>query len=158
MKITYPTCTHGHTNPPGAKFCLTCGEPLAANSHSHFQPGTTSTIAPPYTPDNNSGCGQIFDTSIAVPPQIKGWNWGALLLPGIWAPFNRVWIGLLAWIPYVGWIVAIWLGLKGNEYAWKSKRWASIEQFREHQQNWAIAGAIVILLCFILGILVRMSS
>ncbi|PSB51899.1 zinc ribbon domain-containing protein [Chamaesiphon polymorphus] len=152
MKMVYPTCSQGHTNPPGAKFCLTCGEALSANQRI----ATANTS--PYTPANNSGCGQILDTSISVPPQIQGWNWGAFLLAGIWAPSNRVWIGLLAWIPYVGWIVAIWLGLKGNELAWKSKRWASIEQFREHQKNWAIGSAIWTIICFIIGILIGMSS
>jgi hypothetical protein len=153
MKIEYPTCSNGHSNPPGAKFCLSCGQSLASNFRAN------STILPsPSTPGNNSGCSRIFDTSIPVPPQIGGWNWGAFLLAGIWAPFNGVWIGLLAWIPYVGFIVAIGLGLKGNEFAWKSKRWASVEQFRKHQQNWAIAGFIVVVICLLIGFLIGMIS
>jgi hypothetical protein len=27
------------------------------------------------------------------------WNWGAFLLGPIWALFNQVWIGLIAWLP-----------------------------------------------------------
>lgn len=87
---------------------------------------------------NNSGQGNIFDESVPVPREIKGWNWGAFLLSPFWPFTNKVWIGLLSWV--IGWPVAIVLGLKGNEWAWKSRRWESIEQFKAHQRGWAIAG------------------
>jgi hypothetical protein len=39
--------------------------------------------------------------------------------------------------------MAIALGSKGNEWAWKSRPWRSIEQFKAHQRGWAIAGILI---------------
>ena len=94
----------------------------------------------PRSPElNNSGRG-LFDRSVRPPDQILGWNWGAFLFPWVWPLTNRVWIGLIAWIPCVGYVMAIVLGMKGNEWAWKSRRWRSIEHFKAHQRGWAITG------------------
>jgi hypothetical protein len=54
-----------------------------------------------------------------------------------------VWFGLLCFIPYGLLIVAIAFGAKGNEWAWKSRKWRSIEQFKAHQRGWAIAGILI---------------
>ncbi|MBW4681135.1 MAG: serine/threonine protein kinase [Microcoleus vaginatus WJT46-NPBG5] len=97
----------------------------------------------PLTFTNNSGCGSLFDSSVSVPDEIKGWNWGAFLLSGFWPLSNRVGIGLLAWVPNVGFLMAIALGVKGNEWAWKSRKWRSIEHFKAHQRGWAIAGIMM---------------
>jgi serine/threonine protein kinase len=91
---------------------------------------------------NNSGCG-INNTSETVPEEILGWNWGAFLMPWIWLWTNQVWVGMFSFIPHVGWVVAIALGAKGNELAWKSRRWRSVEHFKEHQRGWAIAGVLI---------------
>ncbi len=100
---------------------------------------------------NNSGQGNVFDESVPVPPEIKGWNWGAFLLSPLWPFSNKVWIGLLTWV--VGWPVAIILGIKGNEWAWKSRRWESIEQFKAHQRGWTIAAFSLLGLIVVLGLL-----
>jgi len=91
---------------------------------------------------NNSGCG-INNTIEQVPDEIKGWNWGAFLLPWLWLWTNQVWVGLLCFVPQTGFVVTLALGAKGNEWAWKSRRWRSIEQFKEHQRGWAIAGLMI---------------
>lgn len=39
--------------------------------------------------------------------------------------------------------MAIAMGAKGNEWAWKSRQWRSIEHFKEHQRGWAIAGVLI---------------
>lgn len=91
---------------------------------------------------NNSGCGTFHPTE-QVPEEIQGWNWGAFLLPWFWLWSNQVWVGLFCFVPQVGWIMTIALGAKGNEWAWKSRRWRSIEQFKEHQRGWAIAGILI---------------
>ena len=91
---------------------------------------------------NNSGHGNLFDSSIPVPDEIKGWNWGAFLMPYFWPFSNHVWIGLLCFVPQVGLLMAIALGSNGNEWAWKSRRWRSIEHFKAHQRGWAIAGLL----------------
>ncbi|QLE57441.1 serine/threonine-protein kinase [Nostoc sp. TCL26-01] len=91
---------------------------------------------------NNSGCGINHPTEQA-PEEILGWNWGAFLLPWVWLWTNQVWVGLFCFIPQIGWIATIALGAKGNEWAWKSRQWRSIEQFRAHQRGWAIAGVLI---------------
>lgn len=110
---------------------------------------------------NNSGRG-LFDISLAVPVEIKGWNWGAFFLTPFWLVSNRVWIGLFALVPIFGFWMAIAMGIKGNEWAWKSRRWESIEQFNTHQKRWAIAGVIsgisVNLIFWHLSILLLLSN
>ena len=95
------------------------------------------------TIENNSGQGGLFDNTFPVPDEIKGWNWGAFLMPYLWPFTNKVWIGLLALVPQIGWLMAIALGARGNEWAWKSRKWRSIEQFKAHQRGWTIAGLFI---------------
>lgn len=111
-----------------------------------------SALAPSITKDNstierqvlnNSGHGNILDSAVPVPNEIKGWNWGAFLMPWFWPFTNQVWIGLFSYVPNCQLIMALALGAKGNEWAWKSRRWRSIQQFKAHQRRWAVAG-----LCF----------
>jgi hypothetical protein len=92
--------------------------------------------------ENTSGQGRIS----TVPPEIRGWNWGAFFLNFIWAIGNRTWIGLLALAPYIGIVMAIVLGIKGNEWAWKNKRWKSIDHFKRVQKRWSIWGVCLIIL------------
>ncbi|MBN3872338.1 serine/threonine-protein kinase [Nostoc sp. JL33] len=91
---------------------------------------------------NNSGCG-INNYNETVPEEILGWNWGAFLVPWLWMWTNQVWYGVFCFVPQIGWVMAIALGAKGNEWAWKSRRWRSIEQFKAHQRGWAIAGILI---------------
>jgi hypothetical protein len=88
-----------------------------------------------------------------LPPELRGFNWGALFLSWIWALRNRVYIGLLALIPIplFGLIVSIHLGMKGNELAWKRKRWEGIESFRKTQKRWAVAGSILAAIAFVVA-------
>jgi hypothetical protein len=109
---------------------------------------TTQTDTPsPYGTDvfgNTSGQGR----NSIVPREIQGWNWGGFLLPGLWFLSNRVWSGFLMWIfffiPLINVCIILWFaiafGKRGNEYAWKSRPWNSIQAFRAHQRSWAIAG------------------
>ncbi|MBN3908885.1 MAG: serine/threonine protein kinase [Nostoc sp. NMS1] len=91
---------------------------------------------------NNSGCG-ISNQNEIVPEEILGWNWGAFLMPWLWMWPNQVWYGLFCFVPHGWWLMAIALGAKGNEWAWKSRHWRSIEQFKAHQRGWAIAGILI---------------
>ena len=68
--------------------------------------------------ENNSGMGKNTE----LPEGVKGWSWGAFFLNWIWAIGNKTWIGLLVLVPYVGLIVAVILGFKGREWAWKNKK------------------------------------
>lgn len=116
-------------------------------------------IQPPLNPPplTNTGNTSGQGNSAPVPPEIKGWNWGAFGLAFFWSISHNVWIGLLSIIPYLGLIMAIVLGVKGNEWAWQSRRWESVEQFKAHQRSWAIATlvgaciALVLVLGLVLG-------
>ncbi len=99
--------------------------------------------------ENTSGQGK---TAI-VPYEIKGWNWGAFLLGWIWGIGNHVWIALLSAIPYVGWVMEIVLGLKGNEWAWRNKKWDSVEHFKRTQRTWTKWGVGLVILPAVVGIL-----
>lgn len=98
---------------------------------------------------NSSGSGK----DAALPDGVKGWSWGAFLLNWIWAIPNRTYIGLLAIVPYVGFVVAIVLGVKGREWAWRNKRWDSLEHFNRVQKRWSIWGVIGIVGIVALGIM-----
>ena len=89
---------------------------------------------------NTSGQG---DNAI-VPAEIQGLNWGGFLLSWIWGIGNNVWLALLAFVPFIGWVVPFWLLFKGNEMAWKSKQWDSVEHFKATQRKWMMAGLIVL--------------
>mgnify|MGYP000273471409 CR=1 FL=1 len=89
--------------------------------------------------ENNSGGGALID----IPAGVKGFSWGALIWSWLWSIFNGTWIGLLALVPYVGFGVAIYLGFKGREMAWRNKRWDSLEHFNRVQRSWTRWGLVV---------------
>jgi len=118
------------------------------------------------------GCGREIDESVAycphcgaqqaivlqtgdgIPDGVRGWSWGAFLLTWIWAIGNSTWIGLLALFPPVWFIMAIILGIKGREWAWKNARWDSLEHFNRVQRLWSIWGLVLVLGFILLMVLV----
>jgi len=136
-----PSC--GKEVGEGAKFCPNCGQRLekgftSEEREGHIQEPEESRKA---TPENTSGQGD----SAIVPEAVKGWNWGGFALTWIWGVCNKVWISLLVFIPFplFGLAWAIVLGVKGNEWAWRSKKWDSIEQFKSTQGKWNTAGIVL---------------
>lgn len=113
-----------------------------------YQPPQAAVADIAYSGENNSGGGK----AITLPDGVKGWSWGAFLLNWIWACFNKTWIGLLALVPYVGFIMAIYLGIKGREMAWRNKRWDSLEHFNRVQRKWSMWSLILVLGAMLLGI------
>lgn len=101
-------------------------------------------------------CGAVQHVAMTgqgpVPDGVKGWSWGALLLNWIWGPFNGTWIALLCLVPYIGFVMAIVLGFKGREWAWKNKRWDSLEHFNRVQRLWTIWALVIVGGTFVLGI------
>ena len=89
-----------------------------------------------------------------IPEEIKGWNWGAAGLTWIWGISQGVWISLLAFIPIVNIVMWIILGIKGNEWAWRSQKWESVDEFISYQKKWKTWGIIF----FILGMLSLLSQ
>lgn len=92
--------------------------------------------------DNDSGQGELSH----LPPQLAGSNWGAGILTVVWGVAMQVKGGqLLLWfillmLPVIGLIFPLYLLLKGNEIAWKNRRWASYEEFRTVQKKWTLIG------------------
>jgi hypothetical protein len=101
--------------------------------------------------ENTSGQG----FAASAPEEIKEWNWGAFFLTWIWGIGNKVWLALIALapLPFVGLVMGIILGIKGNEWAWQSKKWDTIEEFRHRQRIWMYWGIAAFLapFVFILG-------
>ena len=89
--------------------------------------------------ENNSGQGKVEK----LPDGVAGWSWGAFLLNWIWAIGNNTWIGLIAFLPYVGFIMSIVLGMKGRQWAWQNKRWDSVEHFQRVQKRWSVWGVLL---------------
>jgi len=105
---------------------------------------------------------------VAVPADITRWNWGAVLLGGVWGVGNNTYVSLLAYVPLpleilqlLGYnvpsallgflliaqiVMLILLGLRGSRWAWRNREWASVEQFKRIQRYWAIGGVFVLCL------------
>lgn len=88
---------------------------------------------------NSSGHGP----SAIVPAEVDRWNWGAFLLNWIWGIGNNTFISLLMFVPFAGFIMMFVLGIKGSAWAWRNKRWESVEQFKAVQRQWSKWGLIV---------------
>ena len=90
--------------------------------------------------ENNSGQGKLA----TIPTEIDKWNWGAFFLNWIWGIGNNTPIALLMFVPLVNFIVPFFLGAYGNAWAWKNKRWDSVEHFQKVQRRWAFGALIIV--------------
>lgn len=126
----------------GMVFCRGCGKEIHETAPSCPHCGAVQGTA-----SNNAKTEHI-------PEGVKGWSWGAFLLNWIWAIGNKTWIGLLALVPYVGFIMAVVLGFKGREWAWKNKEWESIEHFNRVQRKWSLWGIWIVVICLLIGVVI----
>lgn len=95
------------------------------------------------------------------PLELKKWNWGAAGLCIIWGVYHGVWLSLISLIPYVNWIWWIFMGLEGNKWAWQSRYWKSVEEFKAAQKKWKIWGIIFFFLpivLVVLGIIINIAA
>ena len=127
-------------------FCPKCGKEVSEDIT--FCPECGQRLKVGVTPENTSGQGELA----IVPEEVKGWSWGAFVLTWIWGIFNSVWIALLCFIPFFSLVWAIVLGVKGNEWAWRNKKWDSIEHFKSTQRSWNIAGIVVFAISIVAGV------
>ena len=81
-----------------------------------------------------------------MPAEIRRWNWGAFLMTWMWGIGNGVWVASLGLIPLIGLVIAVWLGISGNDMAWRARRWRDVEHFRSTQRAWAMVGVALLLL------------
>ncbi len=130
----------------GAIQCQHCAAVLEGPGGRAIPPGRAE---PQSGEANTSGQGK----DAVVPDEIRKWNWGAFLLGVIWGVGNRTYIAFLAVIPLFGFIMMFILALKGSEWAWRNKKWESVEHFKRVQRKWAWWGFGVQIVLFILIIL-----
>ena len=80
-----------------------------------------------------------------IPPGVKRWNWAAFLMPAVWGlfsgvPFTALLFGAALLPPPYGQIIflgaGVLLGYRGNELAWRGKKWRSVEHFNAFQKQW----------------------
>jgi len=131
---------------PDAKFCANCGAALdTPPEQTESCPAAVKATHQANAAINNAkakdtSSPEFMSSSKLLPPLpdgIAGWSWGAFLLNWVWSISNRVWIGLLSVIPFVGFIMVFVLGVKGREWAWKSRQWESVDQFNRVQKTWS---------------------
>lgn len=95
----------------------------------------TPTVAPPQPQTTPT---PVSPQRSPLPPDLSGFNWAAFLWSWIWAVSNKIWIGLLVFLPVPGISlgVQVLLGIYGNKWAWKNREWTSIEEFKRVQRKW----------------------
>ena len=75
-----------------------------------------------------------------LPPELRGWNWGAFFLNWVWGLAHNTWIALLMFVPGVNIVMLFILGAKGNAWAWANNDWRDVEHFKRTQRIWARVG------------------
>lgn len=125
-------------------------------------------LIPPEMPGEPVGITTDANTSgqpdAVLPAELQGLNWGAFLMGALWAIFNKAWLGLVACLICSG-LGNIYILLKGNELAWKSRRFSSIQEFKDVQKAWlkwgiilAIVGAVIGVISGIIGAIIGFSN
>jgi hypothetical protein len=118
---TQPPPYPGYAPPPGAGYA-------ASPAYGYAMP-----------PDGNtSGMGD----TVPVPPQTQGWSFAGCIPFGLFGFLNGVmlWAGLglagsLLFQPlYL--VYAIYMGIKGRELAWRSRRFDSLMQYEDTMRAW----------------------
>jgi hypothetical protein len=143
---------------PEADLQSTANSPFGDPDVSIPEPGIADASAP-----NTSGT-----RNAEVPAAVKRWNWAAFLMPAVWGlfsgvPYTALLFGAILLPTSLQLIVmggaSLYLGLKGNELAWRGKKWRSVEHFNAFQKQWTswavkltiAVGAILIILAMIGG-------
>jgi len=67
--------------------------------------------------------------SIALPPGVKNWNWGAFFI-------GAALCLLVIIIPYIAIVLPVLFGAKFNFWMWVGKPWDSVEQYQKAVSNW----------------------
>jgi RNA polymerase subunit RPABC4/transcription elongation factor Spt4 len=157
-----PTC--GYMLTPFDDVCPRCEEiklraataeqsaPAAAGAGRGPSIGGLAAAAPGY------GVLEVSPGAMAqAQPGIAGWNWGAFQLTLFWAAAMNRWgwfAALLIANPLTfglfGLGASIYLGVKGNELAWESRQWLSLEQFLDTQRVWNAWGKALFIVSAVL--------
>ncbi|MCZ6539967.1 MAG: zinc ribbon domain-containing protein [Chloroflexi bacterium] len=140
------------------------GSPSGAGPGARASRGSTednATASEKISP-NTSGT-----RSGAVPSEIKGWNWAAFLVTPVWGIFSGVPFAALlfgvAFLPIqfrllVVVSASLFLGFRGNELAWRGKKWRSVKHFNSVQRIWATWAIVLSLVAIVLFFLLLLSQ
>jgi len=144
----------GKLNQATTKFCGQCGNSLAQAEALPLIDSVAAKIdSAPISSQRNH---------VPIPLGVEGWSWGAFIFGWFWAVCNKTWIGLLALLPGVGFVMHIILGFKGREWAWQNDHWDSVEHFQKVQRRWSQWAIGIVLamigLCVLMMILMSSSS
>ena len=99
-----------------------------------------------------------MQTSYELPAELNGLNWGAFFLGWIWGIAHNTWLSLLVFIPYVGWIMSFVLLFKGNEWAWKNRKFSSIQDFKDTEKVWTNWGIGLFILSIVFAIFLAIAA
>ena len=158
----------GAENPARARSCIVCGAPPAASEQdpqAAHSPGVPSpqafAIAHPAgaqtygraatAQENTSGWGAAYP----LPREARGWTYAGIVPFGLFPLYN----GLQAWgvagllltalgfpLLFLVWPLqlayVIYLGLKGKELAWRSRRFRTLSEYEQSMHVWNVVGMI----------------
>ncbi len=133
------------------------------NPEFEIQASAESPFGDADSPPNSSGT-----RNGEIPPGVKKWNWAAFLMPAVWGlfsgvPYTVILFGAVLLPTNAQFVVmlaaSLFLGFKGNELAWRGKKWRSVEHFAAFQKQWTswavkltiAVGAILIFLLMTRG-------
>lgn len=153
-----PSYSNFEEEPPVTPVVTPASEtPIAAvtleASAASATPEVSVSSTPQYAPQNNY-VNTIYTT---VPPEINKWNWGAFFLSVYWGIGNSAYLTLLTFIPFFGFIWRFVCGAKGNEWAWKSGKFKSVDEFLAVQRTW-IRGGIAFFIVTVLSTIWLISN
>ena len=95
--------------------------------------------------NNNMG---IYQNS--EPKNLHKFNWGAFVMNVFWGIGNKSYLTLWCLVPFFNLIWMFVCGFKGNEWAWNSGCFKTVEEFEATQKTWNRAG-IAALICMIVS-------
>ncbi|MBS7526209.1 zinc ribbon domain-containing protein [Fusibacter paucivorans] len=82
----------------------------------------------------------------------RKWSWGAFTFTWIWGLFNGTYIAFLTLLPMFGILFKIFLGVKGNTWAYQNRKWESDQHYVDTMHKWNLFGFIGFLVwCLIIA-------
>lgn len=85
----------------------------------------------------------LLERDEIYPPITEKLCWGAFLVTPVWAfVHKKKAIAVLSLIPLIGFVISIQALFCGGRWAWESKVWNSVEEYKESRLRWTIGGVV----------------